>query len=148
MNTLREFDYGYLAAAMDFEGSITIRRMHKGNVTYLYPEIRIGNTNKNMLIAVKDIVGAGYVYGPHKKHKPQHKPSYTYALAGKKAKELLRLILPFLIDKKERAELVLKHRSCRGSGFNKVDIETIEYNADLHRKIKELNRRGIIHTSI
>src|ERR1700747_2590374 len=146
---LSETDRAYLAGIIDGEGSIMMIH-HKprpnGNGTkweYWVLRVSVANTDIRLIIWLLEKFGGGFSTGKNKR--PNQKDHYQWRLDSKRAEPILRAALPYLILKREQAELALKMIStyklvgCKGH-----PPETIEYRRELATRIKELNRRGKI----
>ncbi len=89
--------WAYIAGLIDSDGSITIKNPKS---YYPYFFLKISNNNKSLLEIVKTRVGLGFIN--------QINSCYDFQAVGTSARYLVDKILPFLITRKERAELGLK----------------------------------------
>ena len=93
----------YLAGIVDGEGSINL--LAKPKTQQIQLRLQVANTSTELIDWLQSNFG-GKVY-EHKMHSTYHKQRYDWVVTGKEAKELIRLILPFLIVKKIQATLAL-----------------------------------------
>lgn len=108
----QSFQLGYIAAAIDGEGTIGI---HKGDQYGNYkPCIKIFNTELKFINALssmlkmQDIPHYIYISNP-KRAKTIYKELYTIAITGyKRVKTALEKITPSLYSKRERAEILME----------------------------------------
>ena len=151
-----ETEISYLAGIIDGEGYIGIDSSYKRkNKPHNY-QVRIGiaNTNIKLLNWVKSIFG-GWVGKKGKPKKSNHKQSYEWRLQAKKAEEIIKMIYPYLIIKKEQATIALKFRDTFGrtdsviyihkkgrfiNSFPNPDLIPIREN--LRKELLALNQRG------
>lgn len=105
---MTDFDIGYIVGFFEGEGCICVthysRKGKRKNESSFQVMVQIGNTNKAILDKICSLLGYGYVIPDRTKRK---KPFY-YFRVNKQADKLkfLEMIKPYLIEKKQRAELV------------------------------------------
>jgi len=104
-----EEDLAYGAGFFDGDGNIYVRK-RKGkkeiwNSTYSIAT-SIGNTNKDVIIWLKDKFGGGI--RNHIKQKDYHKQAYQWRISDKKSYNFLKLVYPYLILKKYQAKLSIE----------------------------------------
>ncbi|MEK6878564.1 MAG: hypothetical protein AABY22_03100 [Nanoarchaeota archaeon] len=105
MKKLKKYEKTYLAAALDSEGwmswSISPSR-HK------YPQIQFCNTNLDFVKKVANLLDSTNFSERNRKGSLGKKTCYCVSLnKGKEVLNLLKQIEPYLIVKKERANLLL-----------------------------------------
>jgi hypothetical protein len=132
----------YLSAFLDGEGSLSLRgRGSSGirptfNITNTYKPVMIYIYNKlkflNCQFSVKDSV---------KKTKNWSKVSYRINMSGVKVVALCKVLLPFLIVKKEKAKLIIKWWKFRSKSPIGMGYSSKEYQ--LQKKMKQLNKKGL-----
>ena len=117
----------WLAGFFDGEGSITVT-----NVLSL--QVIVSQSNLELLVAIQGLFG-GSIGG----HKPRrgHKICYSLRWCGKKAAEFLTVIFPYLVVKRERAEIAIKLQSLVGTMG--VPTQTRQEREALATEIKDLN---------
>lgn len=136
INPLTEGQIGWLAGLLDGEGYVDCDR---------YNCLRISNTSEPLIDAIRAAVGVGAKYlNPVSKKNPKWKDSWDWCLFGDDAKTLLRLLLPWLIVKRERAE-ILAFKITRGhQKFNQSEkdlIHALRGRGQSYSEIaRELNR--------
>lgn len=137
VDTLSDTQWAYIAGMIDGDGSITISRHSYTPKTYprpyYSPQLCIYNTNKEVIDTIGEWIGFGGVY--KKEYKNHYRTQYIFRLFGKKAKLVLQGVLPYLIIKREQAEIVLDLPWTRDS-VNREAHEEAKY------KISELNICG------
>ncbi|MFA5037696.1 MAG: LAGLIDADG family homing endonuclease [Candidatus Izemoplasmatales bacterium] len=132
-----ELEKAYLAGLIDGEGSICILTDHKRT---FYLHLNITNTGLSMLLKIKDIWG-GLLYKKSRKNL-LWKQAYELRWMGSKAKDILKEISPYLINKKPQAEISLRFETTRrGSGFL-VTQEQRNIQLCLREQLMALNKRG------
>lgn len=137
----------WLGALIDGEGSIMLinRSRSRGQGFYWRPQVGIYNTDTRLMEALKDRVGTGSVYAHTRTPKEnQKKTSYRWNLNATQIRALLPSVLPWLILKKEQAELLLE--ACSLIEANKTGRppeEAVRLRvAEIADTIKHLNRKG------
>lgn len=115
--TLTEAQKGYIAGFLDGEGNLNIRkhpRSYNGKRYWTHSiRIVVVNTCPTPTDYMQRLLGGKrYVRQQHLGR--GHQVSYALALNGAESQSLLKQILPYLIVKKDVAELMLKYPLNRG----------------------------------
>ena len=128
--------YGYLAGIIDGEGCITIGRGFRPNGTINYNAIiAVTNTNKDVIVWIQRNFGGGFYLS--KGNDARCKPSYRWRLFKKESIELILLaILPYLIIKKQQAQILLNFVRLPRN-------DDVQKRQELSERIMKLNKRGI-----
>jgi hypothetical protein len=127
----------YIAGIVDGEGTIGL---YKYDNIYIV-EIKIHNTNLNLLKYVRDTIKLGHINRQSKKE--NHKFVYIYKLRKHEYKKFLNEILPYLKIKRRQAELVLQYLSLRkGHRDNPLTYDEIEIRENIYEQIRPLNKTG------
>jgi hypothetical protein len=93
---------GYCAGIIDGEGYVSIAKSGHGHA-----KIVIANTNRLMLDFIsQQFPGASYLLASHAR-KAHHKPWFRLEINGNHAVSFLRGILPYLVIKKEQANIAI-----------------------------------------
>lgn len=106
---LPETERAYLAGIIDGEGCLRFSKFSNKGHPCFHVSVEIANTSK-LLLAWLDERMPGAAYHTPRKHKnPKWRDCYAWKVAGnRKALILLRELLPYLVIKKQQAELLLK----------------------------------------
>ncbi|MBA7663937.1 hypothetical protein ES703_71985 [subsurface metagenome] len=104
-----ELEVAYIAGLFDGEGSIFISRDSRSYNNPGSLVVSLGMTAREPLDLLSRIFG-----GRTKTHKryPPHNTLYDWRLGSKKAEVFLRIVKPYLIVKKEEANLALSFQAC------------------------------------
>ena len=140
----------YVAGIIDGEGHISIRRSMPANASKqkrLSPayEIMVGitNTSPKLIEFLKDEFG-GTVTLMNQDRPEHHKPCFRWGLSSNQAIRFIEAIAPFLLVKKERAELVLAYSRIKpeydrtNEGYRIVSEETIKAKDEIYHRIRSL----------
>ena len=152
--------YVWLAALIDGEGSVMLSlRTYSGrgknkkmNQPHYRPVVVIANTDRRLMNALTDNTGVSRIYGHRIKGAPQvlmKRTQYTWRLAVNDINIWLPRVLPYLVLKKEQAELLLEAMAIKAyispgnPGFqpgirNKLVAELTE----IYLEIRKLNTKG------
>jgi hypothetical protein len=104
--TMTEVEIAWLAGLFDGEGSIVLNRRNRPNS--LSCRITVTNTFYPLLERVLEVTGTGVLQELTRYHtNPKHARSWNWQCNGTNARLILKQILPWLIVKKERAEIIL-----------------------------------------
>lgn len=152
----------YLAGLVDADGSIVLADRHKNgthDAGYYDPRVNIHNTDPVLVEWARDTLGAGllyhdrtYNYKPSDEHDPRRdtnrwKTRYTLVFTNRKARALVHAILPYMVLKRDRAEVLLSYfdhvlpKGCR------LRSDEIAARIELAQELRHLNRRGRFTTS-
>lgn len=109
----------YIAGFVDGEGTIRVRISRRdgrdSNLSHGWHwQFEIFNTNLKVLEIIQEWTGVGAIYG----REPRifgHKESYQWSVFSLKALYVLQQIVPYLIVKKRRAELIVSLDAIRQS---------------------------------
>lgn len=128
----KELTLQYIAGFFDGEGSITVTRN-------LSLQVIIGQNDEAILLAIAQFMGCGKVSAL--KIRRGHKQCFSLRWCGAKAAFVLEALLPFLLLKKERAELAIRMQTLVSPrGVEKpVNPEKWEQRETLAERIKGLN---------
>lgn len=93
-------ELAWLAGLFDGEGHISLRTQLSQRAIGV--KIQVTNTHRPLLERIQTITDIGYITTRYRTD-PRHRPTHDWHTTGGNAKELLRLLLPWLIAKRERA---------------------------------------------
>lgn len=143
----------YFAGIIDGEGTITVVRekFKDRRSVHHYAMVEISNTNPKLIEWVLVNVGSTNSCVVQNRTKLDRggqncRPLFRIAWRSSQAERVIRLALPYLVLKREQAELVLKLRATiQPWGGKRVAVpeEIIILRENLFQKIKKLNVRGI-----
>jgi hypothetical protein len=124
-----------LAAFMDGEGSIVLGNQ-KRRIRNL--RLQLCNTDPRLILWAKELFG-GSMSREIKHGKVKNTRNiFRWHVSSKQAELLLKAILPYLILKKEQAEVALAYRTTVGSVGKRVSEETNQKRIDLNKQLSEL----------
>jgi transposase-like protein len=107
LKKLSETEKAYIGGLIDGEGSIVIVNA-KGRARWL--QVGIANTDTKMMdFCFKKLGGHVVLYSM--KNRPNCKPCYTWRATCHEGLEVIKIILPYLITKKEKAIKAIKYFS-------------------------------------
>jgi len=119
---LSPVDASWLAAAIDGEGCLYLEKIERCQSRTYRSVILISNTNLDFVQHAMDLIGAGYI--DHISARPSRtsngfcQPLYTYHLQGRVVVgAVMKAILPYVIIKKDRAELMIQASEIGDSRF-------------------------------
>jgi hypothetical protein len=120
--TLSPVDASWLAAAIDGEGCLYLGKEGRFKSIRYSSVILISNTNLDFVQHAMDLIGAGYI--DHIPARPSKTSNgfchalYTYHLHGRIVTgAVMKAILPYVIIKKDRAELLIQASEIDDSRF-------------------------------
>lgn len=128
--------YAWSAGIIDGEGCIGIWS-NKKTLT-----VHATNTDKRILLRLKEIFNVGDIYIRLRKDRPNNLPCGKWIVTGKKAYNVLKKIKPYLISKKEEAEIAIRF----GKTINRNTLKNREYRKILINNLKIIkgNKKNII----
>jgi hypothetical protein len=148
INEMSEIDLARLAAFVDGEGSLLLehylctKRGHKRWRTT--PEVSVSNTDIRLPEWCLRTVGIGAVCKAGTKG-PNWKQAYYWACTGRVAIAVARAIYPYLIIKRQQAEVLMSYECLildRSQTRRGLSPQNQEQRLHLVTKIRALNHRG------
>jgi hypothetical protein len=140
----------YMAGLVDGEGTICIFPYYGKQARYplgyrrYRPVISVTNTNRLMIEWIVEHFGG--VVRTVKRYRQCNKRVYRWECAHTKAVEALVAIRPFLLVKKEQADLFIEFQAgARHYGRGLIPQDIAERREVIAAQIKELNRTGDPH---
>lgn len=136
---LTKTEKAYLAGIIDGEGTVTLTCSNRGQ--YAQPQVSIANNNLKLIRWIRQRVGFGSII-TKKPKKPNHSIAYAWQVnrAGQ-CKNILKIVYPFLILKRNQAKIVLEQYSTVTPRNGKYSGRMLERKLKLIEKIQKLNRR-------
>lgn len=132
-----EHEKELLALSIEFEGSIGLSRSKRGRIQV---QIQLVNTELPLVQYIHTIAKMGRITPSKKPSKGSHKKAWTWIISNIfVAESFLEQIIPYLISKKERGNLVLNFCRSRMKYFSQPYTEEED---KIFSKTKELNKRG------
>lgn len=139
-------DWARLAAFIDGEGTIGLNPRRTKDSPIFCARVQITNTDPRLPVWLYDNFGFAVTIGNRKSDR--WKDCYWSSAHGYRACWVLRNCLPWLLLKKEQAEIVLKHQTTigfvafdRGPGMTTPD-NVIQFRMELKNRLHDLNHRG------
>lgn len=134
-----ETELAYLAGIIDGEGCLCIQR--PGNKTHTL-RMFVMNTFKPLIDYLYKTYG-GFQYS-RKKENNTWKIRHEWFVDTKILDDLLPRLLPYLINKKEHAEICIEFRKTfpKIRGYRTIPPDLIAIREACHRRIKVLNKKG------
>ncbi len=131
-------DCAYIAGLLDADGNIRINKQQTINGSTRYTmTARIANTDARLIMYLIDTVGGGV---SEMKSSERKRICYGWSICAVAAYEFLYQIAPFLVSKKEEAEIAMLFQSRRGAvGKHKTAIEK-EVDEILYSRCKDLKQ--------
>lgn len=126
-----EILYAWCAGIVDGEGSIFLEKAK--NRKQYRPSVTVVNTDYRILLRLKDILGGGILLAKRRKVRPNRLTCWSWYSKGKSAVDVLEKIIPYLVSKREKAEIVLLY--ARTVGIKPIDNA---YRYNLVRKFKKI----------
>lgn len=139
----------YVAAMIDAEGVITITRLtggaraRKTNREPAYrPLVLVTNSHAGLIGFLAELTGEGTTYQNPKPPRPNWSPMHRWQCPSAAGQRLLAVILPYLVIKREIAELVMKLQPIPRKSAHAERPALRAVQADLFAQVKRLNTRG------
>jgi hypothetical protein len=142
MNKLTELEIGYVAGLFDGEGTIGY---YQGRIAGFSLRVKIVLTDFRPIYWLKEKLGIGFV--TYRKRKPPCRDVMEWqAKSRADVKEFLRAIEPYLLIKREQAQLLIEFLSTEGKipgpvvheAATKKRKEMLSHRLFIQEKLKEL----------
>ena len=111
--------------------------------------VSVTNTSKKLIEHCSNLAGGNIAVAKRSTKNPKWKNAYIWRVRGCNVICLLETILPFLIEKKEQARLVIELKSKMipqsqmGKGGRRITDKEREERVEIWQAVKALNKRGI-----
>jgi len=128
---MKDVDLAYAAGAIDGEGCIGLHRTGNKSRPSVGLRLSVFNTDPRLPYRMQDLFG-GNVYVS--KRPLGHKPLHEWVLLSAKAADVLKKVYPYLVIKKEQADIALDFAKIIGKrGPQKSEI--MEKREDFKKKM-------------
>lgn len=151
---LPETTWAWVAGLIDGEGSIMLTNhpTPRPNISRTRPIVSISNCDLRLMEALQERTGCGRIYKHRRQPKEnQKRDAYTWRLTALEQREVLPHVLPWLVSKREQAELLLRALEVKdqltcskgkpAANFRERDVLRAERDS-IQQRISALNRRG------
>ena len=144
LHSWTETELAYFAGISDGEGSFVLHR-HKTGYRFSC-QLQVGNTDVRLLEWVRARFGGSV--NLERRHNTAHKPVYRWVCQADNLSEMMTALLPYLIAKRDQAELMLAYRRTlppmirTKRSTNDVPEHVKAERSRIHGSLAMLNRRG------
>lgn len=140
---MTEAQLGYVAAALDGEGTISISRS-KGKRNYEYMlNVVVVNTDIRMIEWLKLTTKIGNISIDDGKRSLNWKTKFIWRLRHYEIEALLQAVLPYLVIKRDQAMLMLEFIPLLGSFGQRPSLDTHIMREIIYEEMRKFNKRGI-----
>lgn len=132
-----------IATVLDCEGWISLQKIGNSRGIGLVLALGVGNTNYKLTNWLKETFGGSVSKTIRESIK--HKDYYTWRINADKAKCILQRALPYMLLKKEQANLAIHFQETMHSknSYNEpCTPQYMEYMHSLKKRMNILNRKG------
>lgn len=123
----------YIAGIVDNQGSIFIRQYKVNNSRNYSLSMAIYHKEKSILEFVQDFFQAGKIY--------RDRQGYQIKLGASDTDKILRELLPYLILRKEEAELAIKFQQAKKYDSRPLSDEERQFRRSCYEEMKRLKKR-------
>jgi hypothetical protein len=146
-------DIRYIAGLFDADGLVRVQVWAKPNSSHVRYQVKaaVGMTHRPIIEQLHArFDGSLHLNRPDKKNK-NHRPVFVWNVASQKAAVFLQAVLPYLVVKREQAELALqlqasidkwKHKLGHRYGFHEQRDEIFAERKRLAEKISALKKQS------
>jgi hypothetical protein len=138
----KDTEIAYLAGMIDGEGSIYIqRRITKAGYMSYFPRFQVVNTNQEVMEWIQNTFGGNLYKKPRTKHNEKWRLCFEWFSTVGVMDELLPLIIPYLIIKKQHALVMMQFRATFKSNNGSTGVTPViqDFRLECMQKIKHLN---------
>ena len=144
----RQVDLSWAGGYFEGEGSFCVCRRKNGK--YYDTSIQASSVDFPLLEHLQKIIG-GSIYGSYKPSKSCQKSVWVWNVVSSKQIEITQELLPYLVIKKERAELLIEARTIinsrrgkhKGNQYTKIIYDPYPIRLEeIYQRMKQLNKRG------
>ena len=131
---------GWAAGILDGEGCISNGRRKLSPIKETYSvNVSVANTDLKMLHKLKEMFGGVISSHGGRKKKPHYLDAWRWVLQSKRAESFLRQVLPWLVTKREQAELAILSRQYLRTYRN--DTERLEKQRSIFNELARLKKQ-------
>lgn len=136
---VRDTDLAWAAGIVDGEGCILIYEAHTKTGDTWVLRLIVTNTDMRMLDRLRVIFNCGNI-AIQRRRDSRHKTAWRWEVSAKKAEQVLSLIKPYLVNKRDQAEVGLLSRSLMmRHGYN-AENPNAEQIGWLKKQLSDLKR--------
>lgn len=148
---LTDTEAAYIAGLIDGEGCVgvyVITRSRREISPQFTIFMSVAMTDEKTVKWLHKVIGFGsvHVYKNSKRDPEKYKPAWIYKVATRQAAQLLARIIPFMITKREQAELLVEIIEIRRFS-TRIQQANPTRQLEIARRVKSLNSRGVSHAS-
>jgi hypothetical protein len=141
---LTETDLAYVAGIVDGEGCIQVQKYKKRKRERSTPyklQLRVSNTDLRLVQHLQSLF-PGYIYNGSEKRKNRRNQFYWH-VNGKKAAHILEKLVPFLVSKKDQAEIAIAFQDTFNQyyGIYGLPKEIIAFREECYQKCRKLKKK-------
>lgn len=138
---MREVDLAWAAGIVDGEGCITLQTVKSsaGNLCYVL-RLTVNNTSLLMLQRLVEIFGGTII--PKKRGLARHKPQWSWQVCSKKAEAVLTQVAPYLVNKREEAQVGLLSRKLMQQHGAITTNDNVVQLAEMKEQLSALKRQA------
>lgn len=139
-----EAELAWAAGILDGEGCICIYgrpgRISKKGVHALALTVNVTNTDPRMPLKMKEIFGGNLSRAVERRGNPRRRPILAWVITGRPAGNALAKMLPYLVTKREQAEIAIIYATTIGN-CGPLPAGTHEQRQELRSKLVVLKGR-------
>ena len=130
----------YIAGMFDGSGSVRIDKVIKRGRTAFQSIVTISNMNQGIIEKIQEKVG-GKINSYHRRS--AYRREYFLVMHGKKGASFLNQVMPFLVVKKEHAQLFLEFVETLRSNHHGERLSTLvlRKRERIYEEFKKINKR-------
>lgn len=135
--------WAWAAGIVDGEGCIGLEKNGHSRTQSYTLGLSIEMTHLSTIQKLRRIFGCGKQYERHRNKR--HRKLYQLQLHGKEASDAIRKMLPYLVTKREQANLAIEYSErCQTEPGNNqpVSVEVQNLRQIMYEEMQELNKRG------
>lgn len=143
-NPRQDTALAYIAGIIDGEGCIQIQKPKKHNREKSQPyklQLRVANTDLR-LIEYINLIFPAYVYNGSERRKGRRR-QFVWHANGSKAADVLRAVLPFMICKKEQADVAIAFQDTFNQyyGIHGLPSEILLFREKAYLECREFKKK-------
>jgi hypothetical protein len=140
-----ETELAYFAGIIDGEGSFSLTQT-RNSPNWCTSQLAVANTDPRLMAWIKTRFGGSIKDDLYRRNpRPRSKPMFRWVAAATDLATVVNAILPYLVLKREQAELFLAYRATvpsAGAKYAKISDSVLADRRLIRQKITDLNRRG------
>lgn len=145
MGRASELDHAWAAGIIDGEGCITIKIQQR---KYYHLQVIVGQSGETLPLMLKKLqrLYGGNIGNPYTEARGARLPKWYWQAVCGVAEEVLKKIMPYLVQKKDQAKVALRYRRGVGNPGGRITARQREISENCYQQLRSMKRYRKTHS--